>query len=714
MARTITSPGVQVIETDLSVHPDITAGTSVLVPGFAAQGPTSEPLLITSVSELEAIYGVPQTAAEKYFHYSAKEVLNSPARLTTLRLPYGEGAGTDFTDQYSALLFPISLSANNVTLSAATLSAFQIGRPTHVNLTQAQYDDLVKGNTEWNTITQTSTTGSLSVGSSETYLSAGVIVINDLQTTINNYGEGYYVGLADNSNVYGDSVNFDAVTTVFTLSGSSVLAQLNSSVLEFALSATQAESAYLDSVSEQLEKIGGFIDFETDSYRDFLNIGVYRLRRSNVDDSTLAISYLEAYSGSLNSTRVVASPQGGTVNAFLEEKVNTSSPTIKVLVNPKISRDFAWSTNNTTTPNGVVRVASGAKHVFPVGVYTATAADATNKIIGNVPTKLEKALRTVEVVENTTIDVVVDAGLTTVYAHTEGVGLSAFDDTVFVPVDTNTKGDWASVATTLTNFAENTRRDCVAVLDPLRSIFVSGRDTKVLDVSTNTFAQHVYSPLKDLVNSARTNYAALYGNWIKTFDSFTGRRMWVPFSGYAAAVMSRSDQTSYPWSAPAGLNRGTFNALDIAFNPNQKQRDRLYEISVNPVVFFSGDGYTVFGQKTLETRPSAFDRINVRRLFLYLERATQRTLKYFVFEPNTEFTRTRLRNAITPLFELAKNTEGIYDYRIICDERNNLPETIDRNEIVVDVYIQPVRTGEYILLNFIATRTGQDAFTELI
>jgi len=217
-----------------------------------------------------------------------------------------------------------------------------------------------------------------------------------------------------------------------------------------------------------------------------------------------------------------------------------------------------------------------------------------------------------------------------------------------------------------------------------------------------------------LYETANNNYTATYGNWAKIYDSFTDRNFWIPFSGYAAAVYARTDRNTQPWFAPAGLNRGVVgNILDLAINPNQKQRDSLYTIGVNPVVFFSGDGFVIYGQKTLQNKPTAFDRINVRRLFLTLERATQRSLRYFVFEPNTEFTRTRLKNTISPIFELARNTEGVYDYLIVCDERNNTPDTIDRNELIVDIYIKPVKAAEFILVNFIATRTGQN-FQEFI
>jgi phage tail sheath protein FI len=252
------------------------------------------------------------------------------------------------------------------------------------------------------------------------------------------------------------------------------------------------------------------------------------------------------------------------------------------------------------------------------------------------------------------------------------------------------------------------------IADPLRQIFVNGPNTKVLSVRGNNFSTNIYNPLKNLISTVNSNYSAIYGNWVRQYDNFTDAFYWFPASGYVAAIYARTDQTTQPWIAPAGLNRGVINNIvDLAFNPNQKQRDFLYTISINPIVSFARDGFVVFGQKTLQNKPSAFDRVNVRRLFLTLERATQRALKYFVFEPNTEFTRTRLKNTITPIFELAKNTEGLYDYLIVCDERNNTSDVIDRNELAVDIYIKPVKAAEFILVNFIATRTGQN-FQELI
>ena len=179
-------------------------------------------------------------------------------------------------------------------------------------------------------------------------------------------------------------------------------------------------------------------------------------------------------------------------------------------------------------------------------------------------------------------------------------------------------------------------------------------------------------------------------------------------------IYAENDAVAAEWFAPAGFTRGLVtNALDIALRPNQKQRDQFYKIGVNPIAWFPGDGYVIFGQKTLQAKPSAFDRINVRRMFLYLEKAVRKTIKYFVFEPNTFGTRQNIIAVLTPIFQRVKSTQGLYDYLIVCDDRNNPPVVIDNNEMVIDIYIKPVRFAEFILVNFYATRTDQN-FGELV
>ena len=785
MARTINSPGVQITEKDLSLRIDIPVGTQVYVPGFASQGPTSEPLMITSTSELEAIYGIPSTPAERYFYYSCKEILNSPAILNTIRLPYGSGTGSDYANSYSALFYPM-LSAGT---STGAISSWEIGAPTYKSLSQADYDVITQDNYEWivpntnvstvtsnvvslstitytnatssvglnialsndhdgnnitishpnasttsftfsltsNVVTTTATVSSLynKTNGGDVTIAAGFFILNDLQTVINEGAEGYYVGFADNSAVAANSPDFDSIKGVTTLSAVSAFGELKTERLDFSLSATKLDSDRgRSSISESLEKVG-FIGFETESYQDHLSLGVYKIRKSTADPSLLTLATTEKYLGSFDSTRKQSSPTGGILaNSFIEDAVNGSSPTIKMFINPAISKNFDWTVNS-ITPTTRVTVGTGAQKLFPVGVYAAdTRAVDDSKQIGLVPQKLDKVLRKLENIEDTTVDVLIDAGLSTIYSTTSqffSAAKGSFDDTAFVgPLssvnvigDGSIEDDWRSVVNVLINFSQYTRQDCFTIIDPPRSVFVTGKNTKVIDIPGNSFTLNVYAPLKNCVDEIETNYAAIYANWVKNNDMFTGRNVWLPFSGYAAAVFGRNDAAANTWGAPAGLNRGIFTALDIGFNPNFKQRDRLYEIATNPVVLFNGDGFAVFGQKTLQNKPTAFDRINVRRLFLTLERAVRRTIKYFVFEPNTLFTRKRVVTTISPVFDYAKATEGLYDFLIVCDERNNTPDSIDRNEMIVDIYLKPVRTAEFILVNFIATRTGQD-FSELI
>lgn len=274
--------------------------------------------------------------------------------------------------------------------------------------------------------------------------------------------------------------------------------------------------------------------------------------------------------------------------------------------------------------------------------------------------------------------------------------------------------NWKSCVDSLVIFAQDRRKDHITLIDPLRHIFVQGRNGVASKDTTKNFSQHIFYPMKHLMSVVNTNYAATYGTWVKQYDQTQDKNFWAPPSGVVAASFATNDSVYQPWFAPAGFTRGLItNALEIALRPNQKQRDQFYKIGVNPIAWFPGDGYVIFGQKTLQAKPSAFDRINVRRMFLYLEKAVRKTVKYFVFEPNTFATRQNIIAVLTPIFQRVKSTQGCYDYLIVCDDRNNPPAVIDNNELVIDIYIKPVRFAEFILVNFYATRTDQN-FGELV
>lgn len=384
-----------------------------------------------------------------------------------------------------------------------------------------------------------------------------------------------------------------------------------------------------------------------------------------------------------------------------------------------------------------------ARSMYPHGVYRKQVAKARE--LGNIPAKLERVFELADNFDLFPIDITIEAGLGTVYVGSKG-GTDDFDEEAFVNIGNfaTTEGapvsgnglyttkvidnrssidyltQYDTIFDTFKNFSQFQRKDNLFIADPLRWIFVQGRNNKILTSENRekgvNFSQHIYWPLRHTLTGGtkNSNYCCSYATWAFTSDKVLNRGVWVPFSGFAAANMGNTDSNFYPWFAPAGFTRGLLSGMtDLAFYPKQKERDQLYTIGLNPVANFPNEGFVIFGQKTMQAKPSAFDRINVRRLFLYLQKAVLNTVKYFVFEPNTLFTRTQVLNVLRPIFEEVKNTQGMYDYLLVCDERNNTPEVIDRNELVIDIYIKPTRAAEFILVNFYATRTGQD-FSELV
>ena len=249
------------------------------------------------------------------------------------------------------------------------------------------------------------------------------------------------------------------------------------------------------------------------------------------------------------------------------------------------------------------------------------------------------------------------------------------------------------------------RKDCLAVISPLRGNVVNNSSY------TNKEVDDIITFRNTLTSSS---YAVLDSGWKYQYDKYNDLYRYVPLNGDTAGLMVRTDNNRDPWWSPAGYNRGILkNAIKLAFNPNKTARDQLYKNGINPVITQPGQGTLLFGDKTLLTKPSAFDRINVRRLFMVLEKAIAIAAKYTLFEFNDEFTRAQFRNLVEPFLRDVQGRRGIYDFRVVCDETNNTGEVIDRNEFIGDIYIKPARAINFIQLNFIAVRTGVD-FSEVV
>ena len=240
-----------------------------------------------------------------------------------------------------------------------------------------------------------------------------------------------------------------------------------------------------------------------------------------------------------------------------------------------------------------------------------------------------------------------------------------------------------------------TRKDCV--------VFVSPEKTDVVD-NYGSETTDILSYRNSLTSSS---YAIMDSGWKYQYDKYNDTYRWVPLNGDIAGLCARTDLERDPWFSPAGSNRGIIrNLVKLAWNPTKADRDDLYTKGVNPVVTFAGEGTMLFGDKTMLSRPSAFDRINVRRLFIVLEKSVARAARSSLFEFNDQFTRAQFVNLVEPFLRDVQGRRGITDFRVVCDETNNTAEVIDRNEFVGDIYIKPARSINYIQLNFVAVRTG--------
>ena len=253
------------------------------------------------------------------------------------------------------------------------------------------------------------------------------------------------------------------------------------------------------------------------------------------------------------------------------------------------------------------------------------------------------------------------------------------------------------------DYIANARKDCLTFLSPPSANVINqtGNETTNITAWNNAL-------------NRSTSFAVADSGWKYMFDKYNNVYRWVPLNGDIAGLCVNTDNVRDPWFSPAGFNRGNLkNVVKLAWNPNKTQRDTLYAQGVNPVGTFPGNGTVLYGDKTLQTKPSAFDRINVRRLFIVLEKSIAQAAKYSLFEFNDETTRAQFVGLVTPFLRDIQGRRGIYDFKVVCDTTNNTPQVIDSNQFIGDIYIKPARSINFIQLNFVAVRTGVD-FTEVV
>lgn len=680
----------------------------------------------------------------------------------------------------------------------ATSGVYFLGNPRSFSLSRAEYESIIDGSAfTWsataNALSSLSAVSSFGGAGAIVVNERQTSIDQSFQGYYIGLADNF-----DADNPGSDFNKIRSVKTVTSIgTGTGIINFTNVPITTLAFQITSTYDANADSISRSIETgSNGYIIGNRVEFDDVLNVGVYRLTNSVFQDdpNRLIYSLQELYTGSAtNNFRQFAAPTGGEPIPYsLQTIVGNRSPNATMFINPYINNvasdsigkgssydtaspfitlkkvrlltqtlvngsinqtltgsigfpattitsDYGFTTGGSVSGgwSTAINQLSGslglADSIYPLGTYNPIG-NTDLKIIGNIPTKVEKSLDRVKDPELFDVDILIEGGLGTIYAFTTIAGTSSYDDTAFsssfntelsaIQKDLVTTSNdivtyYQAVANKFTDIAQSEkdggRGDAFFVADPIRQFFITGANSKVIDRTTTTRNyQGIYYALRNLYNNFDTSYMAAYSNWIAVIDDVTGLQTWVPPSGFVAAIMANTDAGTGPWEAPAGFNRGIIRgAVDVGWSPNQRQRDDIYKLGINPIASFPGQGIVVYGQKTVQNKPSAFDRINVRRNFLFMEKTVKDIMKFFVFEPNTKFTRDRVLATLNPFFINIQANGGLYDFLVVCDERNNSDTTIEDNTLVVDIYLKPTRTAEFILVNFYATRQSA-SFEELV
>jgi len=289
-------------------------------------------------------------------------------------------------------------------------------------------------------------------------------------------------------------------------------------------------------------------------------------------------------------------------------------------------------------------------------------------------------------------------------------GFDLFEDKDQVEIDfliapgLNSRTDQTTVVNDLVSTAQSTRKDCVVTTSPARTDVVNLTNGATITTNVTTTAD----------TFTNSSYLIVDNNYLKVYDKYNDQYINIPAASSTAGIMAATDLNRAPWFSPAGARRGQYLGItSIAYSPTKAQRDTLYKKGVNPIANIPGQGVLLFGDKTKLNRPSAFDRINVRRLFLVLERAIGRAAEQVMFEFNDEFTRAEFVNIVEPVLREVRGRRGITDFKVVCDETNNTAAVVDRNEFIANIFIKPARSINFVTLNFVAVRTGVD-FEEVV
>ena len=730
MALNLASPGIVVREVDLTIgRVDATSGSiGALVAPFT-KGPVEDAQLIESEEDLLQTFGQPYSVDKHYEYWM----------VASSYLAYGGTLQVIRADDYNTLT---GVGLKNAFVGTA--SSIRIKSDTHYN--QLGYDDnTITGVTVASKTPGTyanglrvaiidakadqilTVSGISTVGLAVTQTAAGRVVAGSAGTSVL---DGYIKGVV--TGFTGTTADVKVLAHVSTAGTVTNVNYQNGGVYNFATGTVSVTAAGSNIAPTTAQTVSATTDwFESQNIvltQTDANGNPISLEWDQLADAPGTSTYAAARGGRFDEVHVVVVDDKGTITGnagtILEKHLNLSK-----------AKDAEYSVGSTSYWRKYL--ATNSQYIYggsaPAGITTSGFTGGTATAIGSLDTDSGWDQDASGV--NFGLSGVVTSSLaggtnygdktdyTTSGALTSGVddlitGYGLFENKEEIEVDFilmgaahHPKEQSQAIAEKIIAVAE-ARKDAVAFISPYRQAFLNDGTAGTvtvnnIDTMTNNIVGY-YAPITS------TTYGVFDSGYKYMFDRFNNTFRYVPLNGDIAGTCARTDIEQFPWFSPAGTARGSIlNSVKLVYNPGKKQRDILYSNRVNPVILSPGAGIVLFGDKTGFGKSSAFDRINVRRLFIFLEDAISAAAKDQLFEFNDELTRTNFVNIIEPFLREVQSNRGIFDFVVICDQTNNTAAVIDRNEFVADIFIKPARSINFIGLTFVATRTGVD-FEEVI
>ena len=717
MPLNLASPGIVVREVDLTIGrvDAATDSTAAQVAPFA-KGPVDLPVVIQSENDLLNTFGQPYNTDKHYEHWMVAssylayggQMLISRADDTSLKNAFS-GSASDIKvkseDHYVQLGYDENTISNVVTL-ARNPGSWANG--IKVAIIDAKADQIING----------ISTANVSVGFGFTQAISSTLPGAGTTSVLDGYLKGVITGIGVSS--------FDVKIISHVSTGGTITSVDYQPTGVYALSASGTIGIHTNSepnafASRTYNTRQDWFDQQT------ITLTSGSLSWNNLADRPATSSYAASRGGRFDEVHVVVIDDTGTISGnagtILEKHLNLSKAKDAEFSvgSPSYWRKYLFNSSQTifggSQPAGITTVGflSTTDTNFELASDTGWDQDAQNIVFGATG----NTVLTFAGGKN------YDGGtdLTSSGALTSGLsdivsGYTAFENAERYAVDfvlmgsANYAKEQAQALANKCIAVAEARKDSIAFISPYRLAFLN--DGSAGSVTVNSDSDITDNVIGFYGPVTSTTYGVFDSGYKYMYDRFNNTFRYVPLNGDVAGTCARNDINQFPWFSPAGTSRGTIlNAVKLAYNPNKGQRDKLYSNRINPVVVSPGSGIILFGDKTGFGKSSAFDRINVRRLFIYLEDAISAAARDQLFEFNDVITRTNFVNIIEPFLRDVQSKRGIFDYVVICDETNNTAAVIDNNEFVADIYIKPARSINFIGLTFIATRTGV-SFEEVI